>query len=104
MPTNSTGDPDLTTTADIAKELNVHKTTINRIAAKHELGDMLGPMRVFSRKDAAKVKKLCKLKKGNPNFGKTTAPALTKPRGRCGLILVGDGTIGIIKLQNDLFK
>ena len=61
---------DLLTTLDVAKDLGVNKSTICRIAQEYKLGRLLGSQRVFSRKEAAEVKKHCHFKKGNPNFSK----------------------------------
>jgi hypothetical protein len=58
------------TAKDIADDLGVHKTTVNRIAADYELGTFIGPMRLFSKKDEQEIKRFCRFQKGNPNFGK----------------------------------
>lgn len=58
------------TAKDIADDLGVHKTTVNRIAAEYEIGTFVGPMRLFSKKDEQEIKRFCRFQKGNPNFGR----------------------------------
>ena len=60
----------LSTAIEIATELGVHRLTISRIARENEIGRTIGNTRVFTRTDAAKIKKLCRVSKGNPNFSK----------------------------------
>ena len=61
---------ELSTAIEIAEELGVHRLTISRIARKNSIGRTIGNTRVFTRSDASKIKKLCRISKGNPNFGK----------------------------------
>lgn len=56
--------------SDIAKQLGVHKTTVNRIAAKQKIGVLVGQQRIFTTKDAKKIERFCRFSVGNPNFGK----------------------------------
>jgi DNA-directed RNA polymerase specialized sigma54-like protein len=60
------------TAQEIAAELGVHKTTINRIAQNHKLGTPYGAtrMRVFSDGEAARIAEICRFERGNPNFKK----------------------------------
>ena len=66
----SDGVEKLSTACSIAKELGVHKATINRIAKKLEIGSWLGNQRVFTPSQANKIKRSCRIDKGNPNFVK----------------------------------
>lgn len=61
----------LTTSLDIAKDLGVHRLTISRIARDNEIGRTIGSTRVFTATEVRKIKKLCKISKGNPNFQKS---------------------------------
>lgn len=60
------------TAQQLATELGVHKTTVNRIAQSHSLGTAYGAtrMRIFSDKEAKKIAELCRFERGNPNFKK----------------------------------
>lgn len=58
--------------SDIAKHLGVHKTTVNRIAAKQNIGQIVGQQRIFTKKDAEKIERFCRFSVGNPNFQKKT--------------------------------
>lgn len=70
MSSQSIGVDQLATAVIIAEELGVHKATINRIARDNAIGHFLGNQRIFSAKEVAKIKRICKVEKGNPNFGK----------------------------------
>jgi hypothetical protein len=61
---------ELSTAVQIATELGVHRLTISRIARDHKIGRKIGSTIVFTKSDASKIKKLCRVSKGNPNFGK----------------------------------
>ena len=54
--------------SDIAAQLGVHRTTVNRIAAKQKIGRTVGQQRIFSKKDAEKIERFCRFAVGNPNF------------------------------------
>ncbi len=59
---------ELKSASDIANQIGVHKTTINRIAKSQNIGQIIGQQRVFDKKDADRIKSLCKIRRGNPNF------------------------------------
>lgn len=61
---------ELSTAIEIASELGVHRLTVSRIARQHEIGKTIGNTRVFTRTEVARIKKLCRVSKGNPNFSK----------------------------------
>lgn len=63
---------DFKTAQQIADELGVNKATINRHAKAHALGTAMGATqtRYFSKTEIAKLKRVCRLRKGNPNFSK----------------------------------
>jgi len=69
MPSN--GGIELATAADLAVDLGVHKTTIHRIAKEHALGTFIGNQRVFTRQEAASIRKHCHMTPGNPQFSKS---------------------------------
>lgn len=60
------------TAQQIAVELGIHKTTVNRIAQSNSLGTAYGAtrMRVFTDKEAEKIAEICRFERGNPNFKK----------------------------------
>jgi|688.fasta_scaffold52977_10 hypothetical protein len=60
----------LTTAVEIASELGVHRLTISRIARTKKIGRLIGSTKVFTKSEALQIKKICKVSKGNPNFGK----------------------------------
>jgi hypothetical protein len=60
------------TSAAISQILGVHKGSINRIAKLHGLGKTVGNMRVFTQSDVKMLRKLCRKKRGNPNFKKSS--------------------------------
>lgn len=64
------GGTEVATVAELALELGVHKTTINRIAKRYDIGKLVGIQRVFTRQEAASIRKKCHLKPGNPDFGR----------------------------------
>ena len=64
------GAVELTTVRDVAAELGVHKATINRIAKDYEIGKIVGNLRLLTKAEAKKLKGICRLAKGNPNFGR----------------------------------
>lgn len=65
---------DLLTSAQIAAQVNCHKSTIDRHAAAHSIGRIFGTTRVFTADEAAKVKSLVK-SRGNPNMSLSSETA-----------------------------
>lgn len=65
-------EPTMRTAFEIAEELGVHKTTINRLAKTHEIGTPWGltKIRLFSDDEVQRIKGLCHMQKGNPNFSR----------------------------------
>jgi len=58
--------------AKVAESIGVHKSTVNRIADRHDIGTWVGYQRIFTIRDEQKIKRLCKFSRGNPNFVKKT--------------------------------
>jgi len=77
MPTNYSRRNRLKTASAIATELGIHKTTVTRIAAKHNIGRKIddkiaSSQRIFVQSDVSKIKKLCYFSRGNPSFLKNS--------------------------------
>lgn len=70
---NKPGVEELTTVRDVAADLGVHKATINRIAKEYSLGKIVGNLRILTKAEAQKLKGICKVAKGNPNFGRKSS-------------------------------
>lgn len=58
--------PQIFTAADAAKLIGCHVATVSRAAKKHGVGSKLGPIRVFSKADLEKLKRVAHAGKGNP--------------------------------------
>lgn len=63
------------TAQQIAESFGVNKATINRIAKTNDIGTPIGATktRFFTKSDIAKLKQICRFRKGNPNFSKKTS-------------------------------
>lgn len=60
----------LSTAVEIATELGVHRLTISRIARVNSIGRTFGNTRVFTKNESIRIKKMCRISRGNPCFGK----------------------------------